>query len=74
MNEVNHPAYYQGKGDLETIDVIESFTSQLHGIEAFDTGNCLKYLCRWQEKGGLEDLQKAQWYLNHLINHIEENP
>lgn len=69
---VNHPSHYQSETGMETIDVIESFTFDLMGIEAFDTGNVLKYMCRWKDKNGLEDLKKAKWYLDHLINHIEK--
>jgi hypothetical protein len=69
---VNHPAHYQSETGMEAIDVIESFTFDLTGIEAFDTGNVLKYMCRWKDKNGLEDLKKAKWYLDHLINHIEK--
>ena len=69
---VNHPDHYKTKTGLETIDVIEAFTFDLKGIEATDTGNVLKYMCRWKSKNGLEDLKKAQWYLNHLINHVEK--
>lgn len=68
---VNHPAHYKTKFGIETIDVIEAFTENLKGIEATDTGNVIKYICRWKSKNGLEDLKKAKWYLNHLINHIE---
>lgn len=68
---VNHPDHYISKTGLETIDVIEAFTFDLKGIEATDTGNILKYICRWKGKNGLQDLKKAQWYLNHLINHVE---
>ena len=69
---VNKPSHYQTKNGLETIDVIEAFTDDLKGIEATDTGNIIKYICRWKKKNGLEDLKKAQWYLNHLIKHLEE--
>ena len=69
---VNHPDHYKTKTGLETIDVIEAFTDGLVGIEATDTGNVIKYICRWKKKNGLQDLQKAQWYLNHLINHVEK--
>ena len=68
---VNHPKHYMSKTGLETIDVIEAFTDELHGIEATDTGNIIKYICRWKSKNGVEDLKKAQWYLGHLIKHIE---
>lgn len=69
---VNSPKHYQSSTGLEVIDVIEAFTDGLNGVEATDTGNVIKYICRWNHKNGLEDLKKAQWYLNHLINHIEE--
>lgn len=69
---VNHPNHYQTKSGLETIQVIEAFTEDLTGIEAVYTGNVIKYICRWKKKNGLQDLWKAQWYLNHLIEKVEE--
>lgn len=68
---VNHPNHYQSETGLEVIDVIEAFTFDLKGIEATDTGNVLKYMCRWKAKNGLQDLKKAHWYLEHLIKHVE---
>lgn len=68
---VSHPSHYQSKNGLEVIDVIEAFTADLSGIEATDTGNVIKYICRWKSKNGLQDLKKAMWYLQHLINHVE---
>ena len=68
---VSHPSHYQSESGLEVIDVIETFTSDLKGIEATDTGNVLKYMCRWKHKNGLQDLKKAEWYLKHLIQHVE---
>lgn len=68
---VNHPTHYQSETGLEAIDVIEAFTFDLCGVEAVCTGNALKYLCRWKKKDGLKDLKKARWYLNHLIEHVE---
>ena len=70
---VNHPSHYKAKNGMEVIDVIEAFTANLEGYEATHTGNVIKYICRWKEKNGLEDLRKAQWYLNRLIKNIEEN-
>ena len=70
---VNHPSHYKAKNGMEVIDVIEAFTANLEGYEATHTGNILKYICRWKEKNGLEDLKKAQWYLNRLIENIEKN-
>ena len=70
IDNVNHPKHYVRNG-LETIDVIEAFTSNLTGYEAVCTGNALKYLCRWKEKNGIEDLKKAEWYLKRLIAKLE---
>lgn len=69
---VSHPSHYQSKAGLEVIDIIEAFTFDLKGIEAFDTGNIIKYICRWKQKNGLEDLKKADWYLRHLIECVEK--
>ena len=70
---VNHPNHYQTKTGLETIEVIEAFTDGLEGIEAVCTANIIKYICRWKKKNGLQDLKKAQWYLNKLIKHVEKS-
>ena len=69
---VSHPSHYQSKYGLEVIDVVEAFTDGLEGIEACDTGNIIKYMCRWKQKNGIQDLKKARWYLEHLINHMEK--
>lgn len=69
-DNVNHPSHYT-QGSIECIDAIIEATKHLQGIEAVDTANAIKYLWRWKNKNGIEDLRKAQWYLNHLINHIE---
>lgn len=69
---VSHPPHYQTAYGLETIDVIEAFTADLKGIEATDTGNIIKYICRWKHKNGLQDLEKCKWYLEHLIKHVEK--
>lgn len=69
---VSHPPHYQSETGMEVIDVIEAFTFDLKGIEAVAAGNVIKYICRWKQKNGLQDLKKAQWYLNRLINHVEK--
>ena len=69
---VNHPAHYKSKAGLETIDVIDAFTSDLIGTEAVCTANVIKYICRWKHKNGLQDLEKAKWYLEHLINYMKK--
>lgn len=66
---VDHPSHYSGS--IEAIDAIAAATTGLTGVEAFDTGNALKYLWRWKRKNGVEDLNKAIWYIQHLIKHLE---
>lgn len=69
-NEVNHPAHYC-QGGIECIDAIEAATTNLTGIEAVCTANVIKYIWRWKQKNGAQDLQKAQWYLNRLLKMTE---
>ena len=72
VDVVNHPPHYQSKKGIEVIDVVEAFTEGLEGIEATDTGNIIKYICRWKKKNGIEDLKKIEWYTKHLIKHLEK--
>ncbi len=72
VDYVNHPPHYQSKKGMEVIDVIEAFTEGLEGVEATDTGNIIKYICRWKKKNGIEDLKKIEWYLKHLIKYLEK--
>ena len=65
-DNVNSPSHYQGK--VECIDCIESATAGLNGIEAFCTGNAIKYLYRWKKKNGIEDLKKAKYYIDKIIS------
>lgn len=69
---VNEPPHYQSETGLEVIDVIKAFTSELKGIEATDTGNIIKYVCRWKKKNGIQDLEKAKWYLEQLIEQVKK--
>lgn len=69
MNDNINPSYY--KRSIEVIEFMKEYTKDLNGIEAICTGNVIKYISRWNNKNKLEDLQKANWYLNYLINYIE---
>lgn len=62
---VNHPSHYQGK--TEVIEIIEQLTEGMEGKKAFNLGNVIKYIFRHEGKGGVEDLKKAEWYLNRVI-------
>jgi hypothetical protein len=68
---VNKPKHY-ADGKFECIDVLEELTKDLTGLEAYCTGNALKYIWRWKKKNGVEDLKKAHWYLNKLIQTLEK--
>jgi hypothetical protein len=67
---VNHPSHYK-QGGMEVIDVIEAFTQECTASEAFYIGNVIKYVCRFKKKNGVEDLKKARWYLDRLIENHE---
>lgn len=66
QNDPTNPDHYKS-GAVECIDAIEAATSGLKGSDAFCTGNAIKYLWRWKLKNGVEDLKKAQWYIQRLI-------
>ena len=59
------PKYYQQNGQDLIDHLSEIFNADM--FIGFMTGNILKYLTRWQHKNGIEDLEKAQVYLNRLI-------
>ena len=61
---VNSPIHYN-KAGIETIDALEAML--VDGFDYYLQGNIVKYLWRFRYKNGVEDLKKAQWYLNKLI-------
>ena len=61
---VNSPSHYNEFG-IECIDAIQAATGT--EFKSYLQGNIMKYLWRYKHKNGLQDLQKAQWYLNKLI-------
>ncbi len=71
-DNVLHPTHYADK-QIEVIDYIRD-TLPPSGFVDYCLGNVLKYVSRWRRKGGVEDLKKAQVYLNWAILMAEENP
>jgi hypothetical protein len=67
-DNVNHPPHYN-QGGIECIDAIKAATGS--GFVKYCTGNVIKYLWRYDNKGGLEDLKKAAWYLDRAIKEME---
>lgn len=70
MDAINPTHYKQGL--IEAIDAIESATINKKGIVAVCTANVIKYLWRCEDKNKLEDLYKAKWYLDKLIETTEK--
>ena len=68
---VNSPSHYT-QGSIECIDAIEQVVNGLDGMEAMCTGNAIKYLWRWKHKNGVEDLKKAVWYLQRMIDNYDK--
>ena len=67
---VNHPKHYtSGK-----IEVIKNMEDQLTPEEyrGYIKGQVIKYITRERHKNGLEDLEKAYWYLGRLINYLKK--
>ena len=72
MNEekkemVNHPKHYN-MGKYECLDVVKELIKDMKGIEATLFFNAFKYLWRYKQKNGLQDLKKCEFYLKELIS------
>ena len=71
-DNVNHPKHYC-KGGVESIDFVRAAVSNLSGFEAVCVANIIKYMWRYKEKNGLEDVMKAAKYLEWLQEEVEKN-
>lgn len=60
-DNVRHPSHYADKR-IEVIDYIRDTLSG-EGFIDYCIGNVIKYVSRWRKKGGIEDLEKAEVYL-----------
>lgn len=67
IDMVNHPPHYT-QGGIECLDAIEAMAGD--GYEGYLRGQVMKYLWRYLFKNGLEDLQKAEFYLKLLIEKV----
>jgi hypothetical protein len=66
-DEVDKPLHYNNKG-MECIDWMAVPVEHLSGMEAYCIGAALKYIFRFKDKGGYQDLEKAIWYLNKCVS------
>lgn len=62
---INKPMHYNQSG-IECIDAIEAMTENMSGYLAPQAANVLKYMWRCEYKNGLEDIDKAIWYLQRM--------
>lgn len=69
-DKVNHPNHYT-QGGIECIRAIEASMSP-SGFQDYCKGNVMKYIWRWRDKNGIEDLKKAKVYLEWLIESAEK--
>ncbi|EAD8946089.1 DUF3310 domain-containing protein [Listeria monocytogenes] len=68
-DNVNNPSHYTA-GGIETLDYIKA---KVKDYPSYAAGNILKYVSRYEYKNGIEDLKKAQFYLNDLIEWMESD-
>jgi len=67
---VNSPPHYNNSG-IECIEAIYHALGE-DGFIAYCQGNAMKYLWRYQYKGKpVEDLKKAKWYINQIIEVLQ---
>ena len=71
FDNVSRPKHYNNGEGIECIEGIEAQLTP-EGYKGFLQGNCAKYLWRWRDKGGIEDLRKCKWYLDRLISSVDE--
>ena len=69
IDPVNHPSHY-ASGGFECITAMEASMSP-EEFQGYLRGNIFKYCWRYRDKGGVQDLRKANWYLDRLIKSHE---
>ena len=69
VDVVNSPPHYTA-GGIEAIDAIKAAVATAPPVQAVFVANILKYVWRYREKNGKQDLLKARWYLDELIKEV----
>ena len=67
---VNHPGHYE-TGKFECIEVMQEALG-IDAVKDFCICNAFKYLYRHKRKNGLEDIKKAQWYIDKFLELSKE--
>lgn len=70
-DDVNSPAHY-ASGKVECIEAIEAALTP-EEYAGYIKGNLIKYIWRERMKGGVQSLQKAQWYLTRYLNNVQHH-
>lgn len=72
IEKVDHPSHYGGKDNpYEHIKVMAAWLSP-EGFAGYCIGQATKYLVRYKDKGGLEDLKKSSWYMRYFIKYEQD--
>lgn len=71
-DNIKSPNHYVSDSGIEVFDVQEAFIHELKGMAANYWCNIVKYILRFQRKNGVEDLKKAKYYLEKLIDEAEK--
>jgi hypothetical protein len=69
---VNSPEHYC-KGGIECIDAVDAAICDLSGRNAHYTASAIQYLWRWKSKDGVRDLRKARWFIDRLIQTLDQD-
>ena len=72
-DNIKNPSHYVSESGIEVFDVQEAFIHELKGMAASYWCNIVKYILRFQRKNGVEDLKKAKYYLEKLIEEETDN-
>ena len=76
MSNVHKPNHYLGAYSLEAMTVQDNFapyySTKWGGMACIHFGNIIKYVLRAPRKNGIEDLKKARYILDKLIEHVED--
>ena len=74
VDMVDKPPHYN-TANIECIDAMKAMSegADVSPHEAYCWQNSFKYMWRWSYKNGVEDLKKARWYLDRLIEEVESN-
>ncbi len=71
-DKVNHPTHYETNG-IECFDAMTA-SQGIEAVKQFCACNAFKYIWRYSHKNGIEDLEKANWYLNKRIELEKQEP